>query len=149
MSDQLISRRSLVTGAVVTVAAGVAGYLVAAGSSLAKGRNGTTAANAYGATPAGSGRALAPLAQVPISGGIVLTATNVVLTRSGNGALHAFSAVCTHQGCIVSSVQNGQIVCPCHGSRYNAFTGAVITGPASLPLPPVRVTVQGGEVFEA
>ena len=144
-----MSRRSLLTGAAVTLAAGVAGYLVAASSSLAKRKNGTTAANAYGATPSPTGRALVPLAQIPIGGGIVLTATTVVLTRSGDGALHAFSAVCTHQGCIVNSVQNGQIVCPCHGSRYDAFTGAVVTGPAPRSLPPVSVTVQGGEVYEA
>jgi len=71
----------------------------------------------------------------------------VVLTRSTDGALHGFSAICTHQGCTVGSVHDGQIICPCHGSRFNAFTGAVINGPATRPLPPVPVTVQHGEVY--
>jgi Rieske Fe-S protein len=36
--------------------------------------------------------------------------------------------------------------CPCHGSVYNAATGAVITGPAPAPLAAVPVKVEAGTV---
>lgn len=46
----------------------------------------------------------------------------------------AYSLICTHQGC-AAAVQDGtQIVCPCHGSRFDA-NGNVINGPAARPLP--------------
>jgi thiosulfate dehydrogenase (quinone) large subunit len=52
----------------------------------------------------------------------------------------AFSAICTHAGCTVGFDQSAtEFVCPCHGSIYNALTGAVIRGPAPLPLPSIRV----------
>jgi thiosulfate dehydrogenase [quinone] large subunit len=54
----------------------------------------------------------------------------------------AFSAICTHAGCTVGFDQSAtEFVCPCHGSIYNALTGAVIQGPAPLPLPPIGVTL--------
>jgi Rieske Fe-S protein len=145
----LISRRSLLGGALVTVAAGVIGYVVAANSSAARTSKGAGAANAYGPRPSGGGRRLADVAQVPPGGGIVLDTPKIVLSRSQAGAVHGFSAVCTHQGCIVSAVQNGQIICPCHGSRFDAQTGGVISGPATAPLPSVAVTVHDGGVYTA
>jgi thiosulfate dehydrogenase (quinone) large subunit len=52
----------------------------------------------------------------------------------------AFSAICTHAGCTVGFDRSTtEFVCPCHGSIYNALTGAVIRGPAPLPLPPITV----------
>lgn len=42
--------------------------------------------------------------------------------------------VCTHLGCVVPwSAANNKFMCPCHGSQY-APTGAVVRGPAPLPL---------------
>jgi Rieske Fe-S protein len=143
----LISRRSLLGGALVTAVAGVVGYVVAANSSAAHTSKGATAANAYGPSSSGGGHRLADVAQVPLGGGIVLATPKIVLSRSQAGDVHGFSAVCTHQGCIVSSVQNGQIICPCHGSRFDAQTGAVTSGPANTPLPPVAVTVHDGGVY--
>jgi Rieske Fe-S protein len=145
----LISRRSLLGGALVTAAAGVIGYVVAANSSAARASKEAATANAYGPNPSGGGRRLADVAQVPPGGGIVLDAPKIVLSRSQTGDVHGFSAVCTHQGCVVSSVQNGQIICPCHGSRFDAQTGRVITGPATAPLPSVAVTVHDGGVYSA
>jgi thiosulfate dehydrogenase (quinone) large subunit len=54
----------------------------------------------------------------------------------------AFSAICTHAGCTVGFDRSAtEFVCPCHGSIYNALTGAVIQGPAPLPLPPIKVAL--------
>jgi Rieske Fe-S protein len=147
MSDELLSRRSVLRGAVAAAIAGVAGYVVADNSAAARKRNGTTAANAYGPNPSPSGRLLAEVSQVPLGGGIVLAADKVVLSRSQAGQVHGFSAVCTHQGCLVGSVENGRIICPCHASRFDAQTGAVVNGPAALALPSVPVTVKNGRIY--
>jgi Rieske Fe-S protein len=142
------SRRSALRGLGVALGAGVAGYLVARNSSAARGKGLATAANAYGAAPT-EGRRLAGVVQVPASGGLILTAPPIVLTRGSNGTVHAFSAVCTHQGCTVTSVHNGVIGCPCHGSRFDAQTGAVLAGPAPRPLPRIAVVVRDGEIYTA
>ncbi|MBO9555660.1 MAG: Rieske (2Fe-2S) protein [Cellulomonas sp.] len=101
-----------------------------------------------GGSSSGHGSAqdrLAPLTDVPDGGGVVLADLKVVLTREGS-AVHGFSAVCTHQGCLVRDVRGGEIHCPCHGSAFDAATGEVVQGPATRPLPPVGVEVRDGEV---
>jgi Rieske Fe-S protein len=52
-------------------------------------------------------------------------------------SLKVFSSKCTHAGCRINQEIDGQLVCPCHGSRYNPATGKVIRGPAGLPLSPI------------
>ena len=69
-----------------------------------------------------------------------------IVIRQANGTLVAHSAVCTHAGCEVG-YQGGQIVCPCHGSVFDAETGAVITGPAVTGLPPRKVIQHAGEIY--
>ncbi len=60
----------------------------------------------------------------------------------------AYSAVCTHLGCIVGWKRNNKdpeasiIECPCHNSMYDPALGAkVIGGPAPAPLPQIGVKV--------
>ena len=60
--------------------------------------------------------------------------------------MRAWSAVCTHQGCLVTEVRDGVIVCPCHASEFDAASGAVLAGPARRPLPEVAVEVRGDDV---
>ena len=144
-----LTRRGLLRGSLVALAGGVGGYLVAHGSSAARSVPGATAANAYGPAKTAGGRRLVPLADVPVGGGVVLTGESVVVTRPAPDDVHAFSAVCTHQGCTVDRVADGTIECPCHGSRFDAATGAVRHGPATRPLAPVPVAVRSGEVVTA
>jgi Rieske Fe-S protein len=60
----------------------------------------------------------------------------------------AFSAVCTHMGCTVGFYQPElQFRCPCHGSIFSAATGAVVQGPATLPLPGIEVKVSDGKLL--
>jgi len=48
--------------------------------------------------------------------------------------------VCPHAGCTVGYDQSAAlIVCPCHGSQFNAATGAVETGPAATGLKPIPI----------
>ena len=50
----------------------------------------------------------------------------------------AFSAICTHAGCLVSGWRASKeyFLCPCHGSMYDPSAGGrVVGGPAPRPLP--------------
>jgi Rieske Fe-S protein len=145
MPKGAMSRRSMIGGGVITVAAGVAGYFVAheKWSATANG-----ASKSYPSS--GNGTFLAHLNQIPSSGGgLILAQDKVVLVRGDGGAVQGLSAICTHQGCTVGSVRNGIITCPCHGSEFSAKTGAVLQGPATRPLPAVSVVVRGQSVFTA
>ena len=56
------------------------------------------------------------------------------------GKFVAFDAVCPHAGCTVGYDPSATvIVCPCHGSQFNAATGAVETGPALTGLRPITI----------
>ena len=68
-----------------------------------------------------------------------------VVSRPTANTAAAFSAKCTHMGCTVQPA-GSELHCPCHGSKYNALTGAVIQGPAPAPLPKIAVQVENGEV---
>lgn len=147
-------RRAVLEGAGVVVAGGVVGFVgfqaiaPAAGSGPSGYGSGDDGGGDDGGGSSGHGSAedrLAPLADVPDGGGVVLADQKVVLTREGS-TVHGFSAVCTHQGCLVRDVRGGEIHCPCHGSAFDAVTGAVVQGPATRPLPPVGVEVRDGEV---
>ena len=56
-----------------------------------------------------------------------------ILVKS-TSSLKVFSNKCTHAGCRINQEIDGQLVCPCHGSRYDSLTGKVLQGPAGLPL---------------
>jgi len=139
-----ITRASAVRGGLVALVAAMAGFAVARVSGIAD-REGGGAANSYGADPSG-GRRLAALADVPPDGGLVLSEEGVVLVRGEGEEVHAFSTTCTHQGCPVTEVTGGEIICPCHGSAFDAATGEVVDGPAPSPLNPIEVVVQGEDV---
>ena len=70
----------------------------------------------------------------------------VIVSRPTVSTAACFSAICTHQGCTVQPA-GARLQCPCHGSVYDALTGAVIAGPAPSPLPAVAVHVTAGEVL--
>ena len=145
MAIPLLNRRTAVRGALVTVAGGIAGYLTVRASGAA-GPSGTAAANPYGPTRARTAAPLLALGRLPAGGVVVLSDARIVLTRSPAGEVHAFSAVCTHAGCTVA-LSGRALACPCHGSRFNADNGAVTQGPATRPLPALRVVVRNGQVY--
>jgi Rieske Fe-S protein len=86
---------------------------------------------------------------VPQGGGFVVQDANIVLTRDDAGEVRAFSATCTHQGCTVTSVQGGVILCPCHGSRFDAWSGQPVAGPAVRGLAEIPVAVRDDAVVTA
>jgi Rieske Fe-S protein len=108
--------------------------------------SGSASQEAGGGETAGAGPALAATADIPEGGGKVFPDQKVVVTQPAAGEFKAFSATCTHQGCAVKSVSDGVINCPCHNSNFSITDGSVQSGPATKPLPAVRLTVSGDSI---
>jgi Rieske Fe-S protein len=124
------------------------------GGSQATQASSSSAAPASQAASAGQGGAAGPAAlaqtsDVPVGGGKILSDKKIVITQPEAGLFDAFSAVCPHQGCIVGDVSGGTINCPCHGSKFSVSNGSVVQGPATSPLPPVSIKVQGTSIVQA
>jgi Rieske Fe-S protein len=100
-----------------------------------------------GGTAGAQGSALATTSEIAVGSGKIFTSEKIVVTQPNSGDFKAFSAVCTHMGCIVSTISNGTIDCPCHGSQYSISTGAVVGGPAPSPLPAQAIKVTGSNIF--
>ena len=101
--------------------------------------------NAQAAGPMGT--VLGMAAEIPVGGGKAFTAAKVVVTQPTKGVYKAFSAVCTHVGCICNQVADGTINCPCHGSKFKITDGSVVAGPAPAPLAAKTVTVSNGKLL--
>jgi Rieske Fe-S protein len=112
-----------------------------------------TPAAAGQADAQGSGGAIGTLlgleTDIPVGGGKVFTAQKVVVTQPAKGEFKAFSAVCTHVGCVCNQVANGTINCPCHGSEFKITNGAVVTGPAPTALPARTIALSDGKIYLA
>lgn len=108
-----------------------------------------------GGPEADEGQAIAQESEVETGGAVPFTdagsGEQAVLLRLEDGRIAAYSAVCTHQGCIVAyDNEDGTLECPCHGSIFDPENGAeVLSGPASRPLPEITVRVENGRVVRA
>jgi Rieske Fe-S protein len=150
MSDT--TRRAVLAGAAGVTTVSV---LAACGDDSASDSSGTGNSNGGGAATTGAapgstggnaGGALAKTADIPVNGGKVFADQGVVVVQPAAGTYKAFSSTCTHQGCAVGSVTNGDIVCPCHMSKFSVTDGSVKSGPAKKPLPEKTIKVDGDSI---
>ena len=112
------------------------------GGSMSSG--GASSASSGGST---GGTVLGLAADIPVGGGKVYTTAQVVVTQPVMGQYKAFSAICTHVGCLCNQVAGGTINCPCHGAKFKITDGSVVAGPATTPLAGATVTVTGGKIY--
>jgi nitrite reductase/ring-hydroxylating ferredoxin subunit len=161
---ELRDRRSVLRcAAMVALAGASAPILAACGGGDDAGSAGTTGTSSAPTTsapttatssapsssaPAG-GTVLGPTSDVPVGGGKVFTDAKVVVTQPTAGQYKGFSAVCTHQGNPIGSVEGGQIVCPFHNSHFSITDGSPVSGPAQTALPAVNVAVEGTNIVQS
>ncbi|MFK0194574.1 Rieske (2Fe-2S) protein [Kitasatospora sp. NPDC090308] len=143
MPEPTASRRTVLCCAAVALAGATAAGCSSAAQGDGKGASATEGdGKGASAVPVDLGAA----ADVPVGGGKVYREQGVVVTQPTAGEYKAFSAKCTHAGCLVNGVVKEQIQCLCHGSRFGISDGAVQDGPAPAPLPAYRVAVQNGNL---
>ncbi len=85
---------------------------------------------------------------VPLNSGQIFRFGNKpgILIRTPQGELRAFTAICTHLGCIVQyGSEHSDIWCACHNGHYD-LNGKNVSGPPPRPLAPYIVKVQGNEI---
>ena len=82
------------------------------------------------------------------SGKIIKFGTKpVILIRTANDEVRAFSATCTHLDCTVQFRKDfGMIWCACHNGKYD-LNGRNVSGPPPRPLDEFRVLIQGDEIL--
>lgn len=78
---------------------------------------------------------------------VVVQDTPVLLLRDGD-RIFAIHDRCSHRGCSLSGgeLDGEEIVCPCHGSRFDRRDGSVRHGPATAPQPAFQVRQRDGVV---
>ena len=142
----LISRKTAIaSGGVVLAAAALSACTTYGKTPSPAPAGGSPSEGATAPRPPGAA-AIATTADVPVRSGLIID--DVVLTQPSAGVFKAFSTVCTHAGCSVSKIADGTIDCPCHGSKFN-LDGTVAKGPASRPLDPKPIAVEGTSIVLA
>ncbi|HVX43366.1 MAG TPA: Rieske (2Fe-2S) protein [Mycobacteriales bacterium] len=135
-----------------TAIAGLAGVgaLGAVAAACSSGSGNDAGSSGSGSSGPKSGTVLATLADIPVGEAVKGKDgdTAVLVAQPEKGKAVCFNAKCTHMGCPVQPAGK-ELHCPCHGSKYNASTGAVIHGPAPKPLAKIAVKVQDGKVVTA
>ncbi|TDU89113.1 Rieske Fe-S protein [Kribbella voronezhensis] len=158
-SDQIVERRTVLLAGGAAATAVLSGCVVQRAEPPVATQAAPTASAPRASVPSApqeseqpqqpAQNALAQVADIPAGGGVILKEQNMVLTKDQSGKVCAFSAICTHQGCSVTAVEEGTINCPCHGSKFDATSGEPVAGPARKPLPAVAFKQRDGAIFPA
>ena len=143
-----LTRRALLSAGSATVV-GAGALALAACSSPAPSGSGS-GSGAAAAPKITAGTEVVKVADIPVGGtkAAKIGELPVLLSQPTAGTVMCFSAICTHQGCTVGAAAK-DFDCACHGSKFNAETGAVLNGPAVTGLTAIKVTVSGDAVVTA
>src|SRR3954451_5096473 len=78
---------------------------------------------------------------------VVVDETPVLMLREAD-RFYAIHDRCSHRGCSLSDgeVDGDDIVCACHGSRFDKRDGSVQRGPATVPQPAFQTRINGERV---
>jgi thiosulfate dehydrogenase [quinone] large subunit len=154
-----IERRTFVKTASVAGGLGAAGLAVGIVGQKLKGSPAPVAAPTASASPTGTGAApvgtkIASVSDVPVGTAFQFTdpatGTPAYLMQPAAGTFLAYSAVCTHEGCIVNEhATAGTFNCPCHGAVFDSNTGAHLKGPGRGDLAKINVKAFGNDIFVA
>jgi Rieske Fe-S protein len=116
-----------------------------AASSAAQSGSGAQPSSAASSGSGSGAKVLAKLSDIQVGAATAAKGADgrdILISRTGQTTVAAFSAICPHQGCTVANT----FMCPCHGSTFDPKTGAHISGPAPTGLATVPVSVQGDNV---
>jgi thiosulfate dehydrogenase [quinone] large subunit len=147
LTEAEVRRRTVMDGSIAAVALGGAGLLLGSLTATFLRKKAAPAAGRTAPTATGGAKVSVAAADVPVGGSATVTdpasgdAVYIVQPKAGQYA--GLSSICTHAGCTVDPPKRGQLSCPCHGSKFDAATGAVLAGPAVKPLPRYTVTKDG------
>jgi Rieske Fe-S protein len=148
--DRGAPRRSVLRGFAALGALGAAGGLLAGcGGDEGASASGGGSAETSAPQETAAGTVLAKAAEIPVGGAKVLSDKKLVISQPSTGEFKAYSAVCTHKGCTVGVGTGLELKCPCHGSAFDAGTGAVTAGPATAPLAGADVELEGDTIVSA
>lgn len=164
MSKGAMAKAAMSRGAVIGLVAGGTALLVAVVAGLGRafspsssksaatttttstGAPTTTAGGTTESTtaPSPKGTSIGPAADVPVGGSAAFsdpkTGDPSLVIQSKADTYVAFDAICPHAGCTVAYQANAKVItCPCHGSEFDAKTGAVTMGPATTGLTPIKI----------
>lgn len=98
---------------------------------------------------AAGGRILAgTTTDIPVGQGkVVAMGSKPAIVVNTDAGVRAFSAICTHLGCIVGWSPTTQVIqCPCHDGRFSPASGAVLAGPPPAPLEAINVELDGEKI---
>ena len=68
-----------------------------------------------------------------------------------DGQFYAIGDVCTHAHCSLSDgeLEDGTVICPCHGGGFDVKTGEVKYAPPMVDVPVYPVKVEGNDILVA
>lgn len=155
MDDDRAGRPGLTRRRALTGAAGLGLGLPALAACGGSGTPANTVATDPATSPSGAARtpvpspaasALATTSDIEVGSATIFAEAGVVVSQPSAGEFRGFSVTCTHQGCPVDEVIDGEVRCPCHGSTFSIETGEPTGGPASAPLATIELQVSGDQI---
>jgi nitrite reductase/ring-hydroxylating ferredoxin subunit len=96
--------------------------------------------------------AIARVDELPVNGSKVFSYPDAfadgILVNLPDKGLVAYSDVCTHLSCaVLYQPAERRFFCPCHAGKFDAYTGQVLGGPPTRPLPIIELRVAGDTVY--